>query len=812
MNSAWHFLVGCGLLAIMAAQAVAQPVSRGTEVTAATHFDVSPRLQTLRAAPARGGPPVALPLRPIPRPRALPGMDPVLQRFAASPQLPALSKNFDGVGNGFSGPQGAFIVNAAPPDPNLAVGPNHIVQLVNTALAVWDKATGSVVYGPVAINTLWSGFGGGCQTNNDGDPIALYDAMSDRWVITQFSVSTTPYLECVAVSTTGDPTGTYNRYSFSYGNTEFPDYPKLGVWPDAYYVTYNIFNGTTFSGAKICALDRAKMLQGLTATQQCFANTSTAYGGLLPADLDGSRLPPAGSPNYLLGLGDTAASLALWKAHIDWATPGDSTLTGPIAITVPAYVEACSIGAQNGVCIPQANTTQQLDSLSDRLMYRLAYRNFIDHESLVVNHSVDVGSGSNSNVGVRWYEIRSPGAAPVVFQSGTYAPDANYRWMGSIAMDQSGNIALGFSCSGTSIKPQIHLTARLAGDAAGQMTQGESSIIDGAGSQTTDLSRWGDYTAMRVDPADGCTFWYTNQYIPTDGTFNWSTRIASFRFPTCGPPQATSTLLSTSLNPSVFEQQVTFTAGVAPSTATGTVQFLDGATVLGVATLSAGSASLSTSSLSVGSHSIAAVYSGDASYAASTSPAVTQTVTTADLSNLVLSVGTLSPPFASGTLSYTASVVSSSNTITVTPTAADASATVKVNGVVVTSGSPSAPITLSIGSNPITVLVSAVGGVTTQTYSVDVNYLPLSACTYALSPLDLSNTTAAGGAHNVIVTTPAGCPVTATSYQPWVTVTSVTLNGGTTTVALQISANAGPTRATAIVVADRLFLVTQLGP
>src|SRR5205814_1958170 len=316
------------------------------------------------------------------------------------------------------------------------------------------------------------------------------------------------------------------RYSFPY--TGFNDYPKMGVWPDGSYTTFNMFNaaGTAFQGAKICAYDRAKMLTGAAATQQCF-NTSTSFGGLLPSDLDGSRLPPAGSPNYVLALGSTANTLAFWKFHVDFTTPANSTFTGPTTLATAAYSEACG----GGTCIPQSGTTQQLDSLADRLMYRLAYRNFSDHEALVVNHSITAGS----SVGVRWYELRPDASHNLtIFQQGTYAPDSDYRWMGSIAMDQAGNMALGFSRSGTAINPEIHFTARLAGDTLGQMTQGEGSIIDGTGSQTgRNLSRWGDYSAMAIDPSDDCTFWYTNEYIPSDGAFNWQTRIASFKLPGC---------------------------------------------------------------------------------------------------------------------------------------------------------------------------------------------------------------------------------------------------------------------------------------
>jgi len=442
----------------------------------------------------------------------------------SAPQLPlAPLQSFDGIGNGFTGPQGTFSVSSAPPDTNGSVGPNHYVQTVNTDFAVFDK-TGKPIYGPVPINTLWSGFGGGCEMDNDGDPVVLYDIIADRWLISQFSVSTTPYLECVAVSMTPDPTGAWNRYSFT--NPFFPDYPKIGVWPDAYYATFNYFDGNTFVGGEVCAYDRASMLAGQAATQQCF-NVGSTYGGLLPADLDGARQPPAGSPNYLLSLGATDGQLASWSFHVDWVTPSNTTLTGPRTLTTAAYTQPC------GTCVPQKGTTQQLDTLGDRLMFRLTYRNFGDHEALVANHSVTAGS----SVGVRWYELRlSPTHDATIYQQGTYAPDSNYRWMGSIATDQAGNIALGFSVSGAAINPQINYTGRLAGDAAGVMSQAEGTVIAGAGSQTgSNLSRWGDYSAMAVDPSDDCTFWYTNQYIPADGAFNWKTRIGSFKLPNCPP-------------------------------------------------------------------------------------------------------------------------------------------------------------------------------------------------------------------------------------------------------------------------------------
>ena len=476
------------------------------------------------------------PLRLIPR-KFLNQHDPVVQTSTATYVATTSGLNFAGVGNG----DYLFVPNAAPPDTTGAVGATQYVQWVNESFAVFDKATGAIAPGfPKAGNTLWSGFGGGCQTNNDGDPIVAYDKAANRWVLTQFSVTgggSSGYLQCVAVSTTSDATGSYNRYAFSYGTVQFPDYPKLGVWPDGYYISYNIFNnGSTFAGAKVCAFDRAKMLTGASATQVCF-QLSNIFGGLLPSDLDGATAPPAGSPNTFVAFGNDAVSLDTWKFHADFTTPANSSFVHT-NIPAPAFSPACSGG---GTCIPQAGTSQQLDSLADRLMHRLAYRNFGDHESLVVNHSVTAGS----SVGIRWYELRGISATPAVYQSGTYAPDSTYRWMGSIAMDKVGNIAVGYSASSSSINPGIRYTGRAPTDSLGTL-QAETTILTGGGSQIGGLSRWGDYSAMTIDPTDDCTFFYTTEYLKSSGSFNWSTRIASFKFPSCtsAPPVLTSIKVS----------------------------------------------------------------------------------------------------------------------------------------------------------------------------------------------------------------------------------------------------------------------------
>jgi hypothetical protein len=507
------------------------------ELYHAIRNDVSPPLKEIEPSQHPRGAPRVIPLRAAPHvPFPAPVVDPVLQNVAG----PLVSTNgvfnFDGVSDAAQAAQSGYLV--APPDTNGAVGDTQYVQWVNLAFAVFDKATGAKMYGPAAGDTLWSGFGGPCENDNDGDPIVQYDKAAKRWIMTQFAVAAgPPYYQCVAVSKTSDATGQYYRYIFPLaGFPDFNDYPKLGVWPDAYYMSFNMFQppSSFFSGAKACAMERSKMLIGdQTAGMQCF-QFDTSVDSLLPSDLDGTTAPPAGSPDYFMNFGSN--SLNLWAFHVDWTNPSLTIFTGPVTIPVAAFGEACN----GGTCIPQYGTSQKLDSLGDRLMYRLAYRNFGDHESLVVNHSVTAGN----SVGVRWYEIRNPGTTPTMYQQGTYAPDSNYRWMGSIAMDKAGNIALGYSVSSSSMYPAVRYTGRVPADALGTM-EAESSIIEGTGSQTRSLSRWGDYSAISVDPVDDCTFWYTNQYLKSSGTFNWSTRIVSFRFPSCGTPPATYSISGT---------------------------------------------------------------------------------------------------------------------------------------------------------------------------------------------------------------------------------------------------------------------------
>ena len=322
------------------------------------------------------------------------------------------------------------------------------------------------------------------------------------------SDSSGPFFNCVAISTSPDPTGTYYRYAFS--APQFPDYPKYGVWPDAYYL--NTREGDTTLGNY--ALERAEMLAGNPAARVVRFGVGPGYqygNGLLPSDLDGEDLPPAGSPNYFIGTQDNDGSygapidaINIYEFHVDWGTPANSTFTGPTTLPTDPFDSAFPCSGRN--CIPQPGTSVKLDILSyrQRPTWRAAYRNFGDHESLVTSQSVEAQPGI---AGMRWYELRGLGGTPAIYQQGTYSPDTViHRWMGSVAMDGSGNMALGYSVSnGVDVYPGIRYTGRLASDPLGTMPQGENTLIAGTGSQTGTASRWGDYASTSIDPADDCT-------------------------------------------------------------------------------------------------------------------------------------------------------------------------------------------------------------------------------------------------------------------------------------------------------------------
>ncbi len=417
-----------------------------------------------------------------------------------------------------------------PPDTNGAAGAKQFVQTVNVSFAVYNKSTGALELGPALINSIWSGFGGLCETQNGGDPIVLYDQLAGRWIISQlgYNNNLTQNNQCIAVSVTSDATGRYYRYAFPFGTT-LNDYPKFGVWPDAYYYSANMFaaQGGTFSfaGALACAYDRSAMMHGQAATAICFQN-SPSVASLLPANLDGSTLPTSGEPDFFVGIASTS-SLNLFKLHADFSTPSNSTFTGGTVAVAP-FSEICA-RAVNLACIPEPAPGERVDGLGDRLMFRLAYRNFGDHESLVVNHTIAGGPLA----AVRWYEIRSPQSGAFVYQQGTvYDPSTNY-WMGSIAMDKVGDIALGFSASSTSLYPSVEAVGRTPSDPPGSM-EAPITLVSGSGVQESySYHRWGDYSSMAVDPSDDCTFWYTQEYYSVSGIINWNTRISSFKFNSC---------------------------------------------------------------------------------------------------------------------------------------------------------------------------------------------------------------------------------------------------------------------------------------
>jgi len=457
--------------------------------------------------------------RPLPGPISQ-GPDAAEQAFTLSRVSATLGFDFDGIPNVANG-----TLIGVPSDSNLSVGGTQVVEVINTAYEVYDKATGQSFFPPQQISTLFTGMPGLCGqgvTFFFSDPVVVYDKIAGRWVISIVAYDSTGSTgnECVAISATSDATSRYYRYAFGFGTNAFNDYPKLAVWPDAYYASYNLFTPANVYGMA-CAYDRTAMLVGKPTKVVCFKNPNEF--AFLPSDLDGKTLPPSGEPNFFVDLFDTT-SLHLYRFHVDFTTPHNSTFTGPVSIPVKSFAPACG----GGICIPQQGTKQQLDSLGDRLMFRLAYRNMSTHESLVVNHSV---RASLAPAGVRWYEIRDPNQTPTVFQQSTFTDGDKSVWMASIAMDKAGDIGLGFSQSSSSIHPAISFTGRVPSDPLNTMEL-PALIFAGNGSQIG-TNRWGDYSGLAIDPVDDCSFWYVNQYYPANSGFNFHTRVASFKFPTC---------------------------------------------------------------------------------------------------------------------------------------------------------------------------------------------------------------------------------------------------------------------------------------
>ena len=484
-------------------------------------------------------------------------------RNAAANAISAPMANFEGISN-----QDNFNVfggRVNPPDPVGDVGPNHYVEMVNLLFAVYSK-TGDLLLGPVDTGSLWAGFAVPDCTDPSGDPIVVYDQLAGRWILSQFTTRglddpALPFYNCVAVSTTGDPTGSYYRYAFITqpdpdGGYFFPDYPKYGVWTDSYVLTTRDFGLVDAYGISVYALEKNKMINGNPSARavQFYLDSDVVPinlmgDGLLPADIDGKQKPLVGTAIPIVGTQDDNApygatfdALNIWDLKVKWRSTPTASLSLTTQLPVASFDSIFPCAPTGRDCLPQPGITdpnQYLDILSyrQRPTWRLAYRNFKTYEALVTSQSVEALPGV---AGMRWYEIRrTPTGTYSVYQQGTYAPsDGVHRWMGSIAQDKKGNMGLGYSVvNGTSVFPGIRYTGRLAGDPLGQMTLGEGVIINGSGVQTTTNSRWGDYSSMNIDPSDDCTFWYVNEYYTAAGQASspagWQTRIGSFKLPGC---------------------------------------------------------------------------------------------------------------------------------------------------------------------------------------------------------------------------------------------------------------------------------------
>ncbi|MFL6596038.1 MAG: carboxypeptidase-like regulatory domain-containing protein, partial [Chthoniobacterales bacterium] len=504
-------------------------------------------------------------------------------RVESAPSPTAVT--FDAVGVGLA----AFSPNSNPPDTNGQVGATQYVQWVNTSFAVFDKTNGALLLGPVFGNQLFQAIGGACATHNDGDPVVNYDIMSGRWVISQFVVGGPAggfSHQCFAVSQTQDATGAYYLYDFVTDPNNFIDYEKTTTWPDGYYMSGHVFNaaGTSFLMGRMYAFERSQMLIG-GAARMVSANMPTVGGsqqiGFVPADVQSLTPPPPGEAEFVIGPGNTTATASSTRVAVTWGSTPAMTLSPTVSIPVTPYTNPPCLGntaVSSRACVPQpapATTSDYVDRIASRFMLRLAYRNngtvASPQESILATTAV--GSLVPASHGaVRWWEFRNSGSSattPTIFQESTFDPDGTYRWIPSIAMDKDQNIALGYSKSSTTVKPSIYVTGRLASDPINTMGA-EVSMVDGPGVQQAGGNRWGDYSAMTLDPVDQCTFYYTNEYLKTNGQFNWSTRVAGFRFPSCVSAPAWGTLSghisSTETGAPVQGVIVTLTGGYSAAT------------------------------------------------------------------------------------------------------------------------------------------------------------------------------------------------------------------------------------------------------
>jgi hypothetical protein len=622
-------LVGAGRLGQARARVAAErpdssgPVFGPTTVHRAVAHDTSPALASLGQRTEGGtpqAPPSAWPSRPGSRMARTEAphrtAEQVEQKRPGTEPAARLVTSFDGLGEGFEGPQGTRH-SRNPSDNSLAVGPDNIFQIVNGfGMAVYTKkgkkygTTGRVLFGPVPVNDVFKGFGGDCEARNSGDAVVRYDQLAGRWLIVLPMFSRNPYRPdqpepftpadgarrsvvgvpgqpggpaimyqpappppetradsiarrarfqhmrerlrqqrqeeaqgpqgvwamCYAVSMTSDPLGAYYRYEFL--RPYFPDYPRPAVWPDGYYIPTSSgdhrISDSIATQKHACVADRRAMLEGKPATEQCVIVENVSF--LNNADVDGMTPPPAGAPNIMMAAGGRQLDsifadsvINVWQYHVDWKDPSNTKITGPTPIKVAPYHFLCDGQLSN--CVPQPGVTRRLDSQGDKLMQRLVYRRFKDHESILATHSINTAEGGG---GVRWYEFRvDPKSRHVsLYQQGTYLGDGDYRWMASGTIDKFGNIGIGYSFGGPHDFPGQRFTGRKPGDPLGQLTFKEAILAQGEAAQT-DTERWQDYTTAALDPSDDCTVWYVGDYLKKGAT-DYSTKIGAFQMPGCG--------------------------------------------------------------------------------------------------------------------------------------------------------------------------------------------------------------------------------------------------------------------------------------
>lgn len=510
----------------------------------------------------------ANPYRPLLRPPYSPKVPPPAAGSAVPSAIgaplvpaPAPTQNFAGVSLNDSC-TGSLCGSGWPPDPNGDVGPNHYIQAVNSAYGIFSK-TGTRL-AAFTEDQLWLNSTPPCNGQAQGDPIVVYDALADRWILSHFAFAidaggnpTTPFYQCIAVSKSGDPVadGWYlYPLRMDPGGIGAPplgtlnDYTKFGIWNDCLYMSANEFHfpAGNYTGVVFASFSRADMYAGAPLTWSLGYLASQNVFSMMPSNASGRAAGaiPTGTPNYFV-----SESVSQFEFEVRKFTPGPNcgsggTLSLPVLIAQSPYDPPISA--------PQPNTGNQLDTVGDRIMQKLQYRKIGSREALWVVHNVQAASGV---LGLQWAQIDVSGGTiqPVAVQQGIYAPDtALSRWMGSLAVDGSGNMALGYSTSGSTAPdfPSIAYAGRLVGDPPNTLPQSETQLVAGLGSQTNTCGgapcdRWGDYSAMSVDPLDDCTFWYTNEYYTSQsngGVGVWSTRIGSFKFPSCVPVNGAGTV------------------------------------------------------------------------------------------------------------------------------------------------------------------------------------------------------------------------------------------------------------------------------